>query len=411
MGIERIGRVREALCLDPQFPVVTVGGTNGKGSVCGFLDAVLGQAGYTVGLYTSPHLLVANERIRVGGVKVTDEELCSAFAQVEMGRGQVPLTYFEYFTLAAMVLFVRRKVDVAVLEVGMGGRLDAVNVFDPDVAVIASIDLDHAEFLGTDRRSVAAEKAGIFRPGRPAVCGDPCPPDTLVDRAKELGTRLLRVGRDFSWVERPSGWDFWSTDQSWLALPGPGMTGTFQFGNASTALAALALLRHMLPVSAAAVDRGLCNAFVPGRFQVVDRSPDVILDVAHNPHGARALAASLRALPCTGPTLAVFGAKSNKDIAGVVEAMAGEVSAWFLCDLESPQAARADQLSKVLAEVGVRRDVHRFDSAEAAYKAALESAGGQGRIVVFGSFVTVATVLQTRGRYNSEVFGPAAGLR
>jgi len=396
MGLERIAQVHRALHLEPRFPLITVGGTNGKGSVCAFLESVLGAAGYKVGVYSSPHLLVANERIRIDGLQASDEEICAAFAQVEMGRGQVPITYFEYWTLAAMVLFIQQGVDVAVLEVGMGGRLDAVNLFDADVAVIASIDIDHQEFLGCDRESVATEKAGIFRPGRPAVCGDPAPPVTLSARAKEIGAPLLRAERDFGWAQRASGWDFWSPRQSWLALPPPGLNGAFQYGNASTALAALAAIGARLPVGRVAVERGLRTAFVPARFQIVDRAPEVILDVAHNPHGAKALAANLRARPCAGPTVAVFGMMGNKDTAGVIGAMDGVVSIWITCDLDSPRAASASSLQDALIGCGVGGSVRGYGRAADAFEAALALAGREGRVVVFGSFVTVAAVLQAR---------------
>lgn len=409
MGIERAEKVRQSLRLVPRFPIITVGGTNGKGSVCALSEAILSAGGYRVGLYTSPHLIAVNERIRVGGADASDDEICAALAQVEMGRGQVPLTYFEYLTLAAMVLFCQRDVDIAILEVGMGGRLDAVNIFHPDVAIISSIDVDHQEFLGASRSSVAIEKSGIFRRGRAAVCGDQSPPDALVDRAKEIGARLVLAGRDFGRVQRDSDWDFWSADHIWTGLPLPRLTGAFQLDNASSCLAALAMLRDVRPVARAAIERGLRDVFLPGRFELVARRPEVILDVAHNPHGAKALAASLASLSCDGCTVAVFGMMVNKDITGVIAQLAETMSAWMVCDLDSPRAARAQLLQEELERQGIATGVSRYGSAGEAYTEACRVAGEAGRVVVFGSFVTVAEVMKVRARSTASIRDPITG--
>lgn len=397
MGIERIERVRRALRVVPQCPVITVGGTNGKGSVCALLEAVLRAAGYKVGVYSSPPLLRANERVRIDGRDVSDGEFCAALAQVEVGRGQTQLTYFEYITLAAMILFNQRGVDAAILEVGMGGRLDAVNVFHPDAAIVSAIDLDHMEFLGPTRDRVAVEKAGIFRRGRPAVCGDPSPPETLRQKAQEIGAHLQLLHQDFGYTRTADGWDFWDGGQTWTSLPEPSLKGAFQFDNASSCLAALARLHSSLPVSRAAIEQGLRSAYLPGRFEVVGENPHIILDVAHNPHGAKALAGNLRATPCDGLTVAVFGMKANKDIAGVIGAMKDVISGWMICDLEGPRAARAQQLEQELAREGITYNVFRYSSAACAYTAACRAVGTTGRVVVFGSFVTVADVIKARG--------------
>ncbi len=397
MGTERIESVRRALRLRALCPVITVGGTNGKGSVCALLEAILAAAGYKVGVYSSPPLLRANERIRIEGADVTDSEFCAALAEVEVGRGKVELTYFEYITLAAMIAFNQRCVDVAVLEVGMGGRTDAVNIFDPDVSIISSIDLDHMEFLGSTREQVAVEKSGIFRAGRPAICGDPSPPDTLQQRAADIGANLQLLHRDFDFSREESSWNFRSESVNWEGLPEPSLRGAFQFANASSALAALLQLRHLLPVSRAAVEQGLRRAYIPGRFEVVGQDPKIILDVAHNPHGARALAQNLRTSHCDGLTVAVFGMKVNKDIAGVIRAMKGEVSGWMICGLEGPRGASAQRIEEELNRERITYNVFSYPTPAQAYDDARRAAGTNGRVVVFGSFLTVAEVVRVRG--------------
>ena len=395
LGLDRVEKVRGALGLAPTFPVITVGGTNGKGSVCAMLEAILHLAGYRVGCYTSPHLLRYNERVRVARAEAPDADLAHAFSAVEAARGDVPLTYFEFGTLAALWLFAGKKVEAAVLEVGLGGRLDAVNAFDPDCAVVTTVDIDHVDFLGGDREAIGREKAGIFRAGRPAVCADPAPPASLTRHAAEIEARLLRIGVDFGAVPQGRQWQYWGPRGKRGALPYPALRGTCQLGNAAAAITALESLRERLPVAVNDVRAGLLQADNPGRFQVLPGRPVVILDVAHNPQAARALAASLEAMGRSGRTLAVFAMLKDKDIAGVVDALKSRVDHWFVAGLGGPRGAAAAELERVLAEAAVSA-VTACGDIPAAYMQACDMATENDRIAVFGSFYTVAAVMRVR---------------
>ncbi len=393
LGLDRVRRVKEALGLAPAFPLIIVGGTNGKGSTCAFLEAVLRAAGYTTGLYTSPHLLRYNERVRIAGAEANDADLASAFEKIDAARGDTSLTYFEFGTLGAMLQFIDAGVDVAILEVGLGGRLDAVNVFEGDVAVVTSVDLDHMEYLGDTRELIGFEKAGIFRADRPAICADPAPPASLIQHALAIGSDLRCVDQDFSAQREGDRWTFRGREAHWLALPLPVMAGAFQLRNAAAALAALEAVRDRLPVSEGAIRKGLVSARVPGRFQRIAHAPDVILDVAHNPEAARALAATLHDEPAAGRTLAVVGMLADKDAAGVFAALSGEIDAWWTCTPESSRAREAAALATILrsevssAPISVQPDVN------AALAEARGAAREGDRILVFGSFYTVAAVL------------------
>jgi len=305
LGLGRVSAVRDRLDLAPAFPIITVGGTNGKGSVCAMIEAVLSSAGYHVGLYTSPHLLRYNERIRVARREVDDGALALSFGRVESARAPDSLTYFEFGTLAAMDIFIRSNVDVAVLEVGLGGRLDAVNVFDADCTVVNTVDFDHMEYLGPDRESIGREKAGIFRAHVPAVFGDEDPPASLTAHAADIGAPLFLRGRDYGFNAGHGQWQYWSLQGKRSALPYPALRGAYQLANVATALAALDQIKDRLPVDMGAIRRGLVEVDLPGRFQVMPGRPLVILDVGHNPHAARGLAESLRALPTGGRVIAV----------------------------------------------------------------------------------------------------------
>ena len=393
LGLERVCKVKDALGLAPDFPLIIVGGTNGKGSTCAYLEAILLAAGYKTGLYTSPHLLRYNERVRIAGQDTRDAELVAAFEKVEAARGDTPLTYFEFGTLGAMTQFVDAGVDVAILEVGLGGRLDAVNVFDADVAIVTSVDLDHMEYLGDTREKIGFEKAGIVRAGRPAICADPVPPASLLEHARNMGADLRCANQDFFAQRQADCWTYRGPTRIWPALPRPSMAGPYQLGNAAGALAVLESVRVRLPVSEAAIRQGLVAAQVPGRFQRISRAPDVILDVAHNPQAARALAATLREQPIPGRTLAVVGMLADKDADAVFSALAGEIDAWWTCTPNSPRAREAAALAAILspyagsAPVNVQHDVRT-----ALDKARIEAREGD-RILVFGSFYTVAAVL------------------
>ena len=411
MGLARISQVRDALGLRFDCPVFTVGGTNGKGSTCALLEAILLRAGYRVGCHTSPHLLAFNERARLNGIDASDAQLLPHFAAVERARQSLPepvsLTYFEFTTLAIMHLFASAGLDAVILEVGLGGRLDAVNIVDADCAIVCSVDLDHVAYLGDTREKVGFEKAGIFRAGRPAVCGDPLPPATLVDHARAIGADLWLVGRDFRYEALPaqSGgerrqWSYVGRTLKRAALAWPSLRGANQLLNASAALAALEALRDRLPVSAQDIRLGLAGVELPGRFQVLPGRPTVILDVAHNPHAAAVLAQNLDSMGYFPYTYAVFGAMQDKDVAGILRHLAGAIDHWCVTDLPTPRAAGADVLEAALRAAGVadgpERSVKRFTSPAQAYADALSRATENDRIAVFGSFHTVAGVMAYR---------------
>lgn len=396
LGLARVHAVKTALQLAPSLPVIIVGGTNGKGSTCAYLEAMLTAAGYRVGLYTSPHLLRYNERVRIDNCEVDDAALCAAFSAVETARGPVSLSYFEFGTLAAVWLFARAEVDVAVLEVGLGGRLDAVNVFDPECAIVTSVDIDHTDYLGDTREKIGFEKAGIFRAGRPAICGDDQPPQSLLQHAANIGADLRVMAEAFSVVPEVGSWHY-SGQHEYRNLPNPAMPGRYQLNNAACAIAALETLHERLPVSEAAIRLGLQTAHAAGRFQILPGQPEVVLDVAHNPHAARALAANLQARPGSGKTLALCAMLADKDIAGVVQAMQHEVDEWLLASLDVARGATAQVLHDALREAGVSAPITCSDSVADAWRLACERARENDRICVFGSFYTVARVLQLTG--------------
>ncbi len=396
LSLDRVAEVKQRLSLSPAFPIITVAGTNGKGSACAMLEAILLAAGYRVGLYTSPHLLRYNERVRINGEEASDEDLCVAFAAVEQARGEVSLTYFEFGTLAAAWLFARAGLDAAILEVGLGGRLDAVNAFDTDCAVLTSVDFDHMDYLGDSRLAIGYEKAGIFRAGKPAVCGEFDLPYSVLDHAEKIGANLRRIGPDFGYDGlEPNQWRYTSRDGLRLSLPYPALRGAYQLGNASTCLAALEQLKERLPVAHDDIRRGLLEAVVPGRFQVLPGRPQQIFDVAHNPHAARALTDNLRAMPTTGRVIAVFAMLSDKDIAGVVRAMKEQVDLWLVAGIGQPRGASAEELLRVLEQEGLAQRAEAFPSVAEAYRYACAKATEDDKILVFGSFYTVAEAMQS----------------
>jgi dihydrofolate synthase/folylpolyglutamate synthase len=393
LGLDRVRRVADALALAPRFPVVTVGGTNGKGSTCAYLEAILRAAGHRTGLYTSPHLRRYNERVRIAGNEAGDAALIGAFEAVEAARGDVSLTYFEFGTLAAMAQFVSAGVEVAILEVGLGGRLDAVNLWDADAAIVTGVDLDHQDYLGDTREAIGYEKAGIFRAGRPAICADPDPPERLVAHARAIGADLLRLGPDFA-IERHDGrWNWRGRDRAWTDLPLPAMRGAYQLRNAAGALAALDALAARLPVDAAAIRTGLAAARATGRFQQIAARPEIIVDVAHNPEAARALAGVLAESPARGRTLAVVGMLADKDAAGVIAALRPVVDAWWTCTPPSARARDAAALADSVRAHAPGAAVQVAGAPAEALAAARSAAGENDRIVAFGSFYTVAAVL------------------
>ena len=403
LGLERVAQVKQRLNLQPDFPIITVGGTNGKGSVCAMLESMLHAAGYKVGCYTSPHLLDYNERVRIAKKQASDAELCASFEQIEQARGaafsgesEIPLTYFEFGTLAAMQCFISHKVEVAILEVGLGGRLDAVNVFDSDCAVVTGVDMDHMDYLGDTREQIAFEKAGIFRAGKVAVFGDPDMPEVIAAEAQRIGAKLWRIGSGFGFTPHQGQWDYRGAAGSRNSLPFPSLRGAYQLNNASSVLAALDALKDKLPVSMEAVRRGLVEVSLPGRFQVLPGWPQLILDVAHNPQAARSLAQNLAALP-PARTFAVFAMLRDKDMAGVVRALKGQVNVWLVAGLDVPRGASAAELASVLATEGETAEIQAFSSVENALHHACNVAAENDRIAAFGSFYTVADVMRVRG--------------
>ena len=400
MGLERVGEVKKRMGLQPQCPVVVVAGTNGKGSVCAYLSQIYTQAGFKVGTLTSPHLLRYNERIAVNTRPVEDAAIVASFERIEAARAGISLTYFELNTLAAVDIFIREKVDVMVLEVGLGGRLDAVNVFDADCAVVTSVDLDHQAFLGDTVEQVAFEKAGVFRSGKPAICGQTPPPESLRRHAGEIGAELLLIKRDFDfstlenvqWSYRyhPQNSDGRTRNRN--ALPFPALRGAYQLSNAACALTVLECLGDRLPVDIAAIKRGLLLVENPGRFQVLPGRPLTVLDVGHNTHAARALRRSLINLMFAEKRTAVFSILADKDIDGVLDIVKDQFDEWHIAPLDVPRGMTAEVLVRKLSEHGIE-NVKVFENIEKAYRAALEKAGENDRIVVFGSFHTVAAVM------------------
>jgi len=476
LGLERVAQVKQRLNLQPDFPIIIVGGTNGKGSVCAMLEAILHAAGYRVGCYTSPHLLDYNERVRIAKQQASDVELCASFAKIEQVRGDIALTYFEFGTLAAIQCFISHKVDVAILEVGLGGRLDAVNVFDADCSVVVSIDIDHVDYLGDTREQIAFEKAGIFRKGRVAICADSDVPQALRKHVQEIGAELWCIGSEFGFhlpspacgitsdladvSGRPSRmasssirgtegegrggethvvsisktlsptpegttshstrlsnnasqvagylppvgeglsgggqWNFYSKVGVRNSLPFPALRGAFQLHNASAVLAALDAMKEKLPVSMEAVRRGLVEVQLAGRFQFVPGRPQLILDVAHNPHAARSLAQNLANLP-PARTFAVFSMLKDKDIAGVVQALDEQINVWLVAGIDAPRGATTAELVQMLQNARVRGEVKPCISIANALNEASIRADENDRIAAFGSFYTVAEVMRVRG--------------
>ncbi|MFN3564376.1 MAG: bifunctional tetrahydrofolate synthase/dihydrofolate synthase [Burkholderiaceae bacterium] len=400
LTLDRVRAVAERLDLRFDCPVFVVGGTNGKGSTCAMLDSILRAAGYRVGLYTSPHLLRFNERVKIDGVEVGDASLIEQFEAVEAARGDTSLTYFEFTTLAALRLFAKARLDALVLEVGLGGRLDAVNIVDADCAIVTSIALDHIDYLGPTREHIGFEKAHIYRGGRPASCCDPDPPASLIGVATKLGADLWLSGRDFDHAGDRQQWAYRGRVQRRSGLPYPALRGAGQLLNASGALAALEALTHRLPVGQQAVRQGLLTVQIVGRFQVLPGRPAVILDVAHNPHAAAVTAANLDAMGFYPQTHAVFGMLRDKDIEGVIAEVFDRIDHWHIAPTPGERGSDVWTIAQYLHAAararGVEAPLKLHASIEDAYRAALAAASGDARILVFGSFFTVAGAMRAR---------------
>ncbi len=396
LGLDRVRQVAGQMGLRFDCPVITVAGTNGKGSSCAMLEAILGQAGYRTGTYTSPHLVHFEERCRIRGEMAPAADLLPHFARVEALRGEVSLTYFEFTMLAIFSLMAASALDVVILEVGVGGRLDSVNIIDADCALITSIDIDHTELLGADREAIGREKAGIMRAGKPVVVGDPVPPQSVLDHAAGVGADLWLLGRDFNFSGDKQQWAWAGRGRRYAGLAYPALRGANQLVNASGVLAALAALRDRLPVTAQAVRNGLGMVELPGRFQIISGQPTLVLDVAHNPHSVAALAANLDAMgfyPCTH---AVFGAMADKDLAAMLGRMNPLVDCWYFTDVPTARAASGADLMARWQAQNTRTDASAaiFGDPVHALQAAIAAADPADRIVVFGSFYTVGGVLK-----------------
>lgn len=391
LGLERVARVADRLaCRNPARLVITVAGTNGKGSTLAMLEAILLRAGYRVGCYTSPHLFRYNERLRVQGEPVSDTAFCDAFDRVDKARGDISLTYFEFGTLAALNIMRQQRLDVALLEVGLGGRLDAVNIVDADVALLTSIGIDHTDWLGPDRESIGREKAGIFRAGKPAVCGDPSPPQSVRSEARRLEADLRVLGADYKLQESGRGWHWQGGHGSFRDLPRPALTGAHQLANAASVLMVLEMLREQLPVSREAIESGLKWVALPGRIQKINGRVEQVLDVSHNAHAALALADALRHMPAAGTTYAVMGMMKDKNVQSFVQALQAEVACWYAVGLEPERASNPQQLAEEIRAVVGAVPVASCDSVDEAIDALRGTVKPGDRILICGSFHTVA---------------------
>ncbi|MEZ5462451.1 bifunctional tetrahydrofolate synthase/dihydrofolate synthase [Dokdonella sp.] len=396
LGLDRVSTVWKALGAPaPARVVITVGGTNGKGSTVAFLEAMLAAAGYTVGAFTSPHLLRYNERVRMKGREATDAELTTAFERIEVARGEVPLTYFEFGTLAALLVFAENELDVALLEVGLGGRLDAVNMIDADASIVTTVALDHEDWLGNDREVIGREKAGIFRPGRPAIVGDRDPPQGLIAEARRIGSQLIVAGRDYHAESTEAGW-VWSRGSTRLSLPPTSLDSASQQANAAAAVAALHALADRLDWKVDAIRAGVARAKAPARLQRFAGQPELIVDVAHNPQAAEVLAAWLAGHPAAGRNIALFGALADKDIIGIVGPLSEVVDSWYLAglDAESSRGLDVSALAQRLESSGVIDVCARHVNVADALAEALDQAGPNDRVIAFGSFFVASAALR-----------------
>jgi dihydrofolate synthase / folylpolyglutamate synthase len=395
LGLERCNEIAQTLQLTrPAKTVVTVAGTNGKGSSVAMLESIWRAAGYTVGTYTSPHLLAYNERIRLNGEAATDADICAAFEQVERARDGRPLTYFEFGTLAALTIFSEAMLDVAILEVGLGGRLDAVNIIDADVSLITAIGIDHVEFLGTTRSAISLEKAGIMRPGKPAVCSDIDVPQSLRIYSQELPTKLEILGDTYRFSDDGETWSWWSGDAQIANLPKPNLFGDHQLANAAGVLKVVALLQTQLPTRDGDIARGLHNTKLQGRFQVIPGEIEVVLDVAHNVQAVEIFLRTLQLLEPRKRTHVILGMMRVKDREGVMRLLAPIADSWCLASVNAPRGASSKELQESLTKViGKRGKARLHDSVAAAYTAAKSSAQAGDRIIALGSFIVVAEIL------------------
>lgn len=390
LGLERVKAVAAQLqVLSPACPVIIVGGTNGKGSTVAGLEAIYRAAGYSVGAFTTPILYKHNEQVRINGQLASDQAFCQAFERIEAARGDISLTPFEFCTLAALWLLQAQPLDVLLLEVGLGGRLDAVNIMDADVAVVTSIGIDHVEWLGNTREAIGAEKAGIFRPHKSAVCGETDVPLSLIQYANQLGTPLYCQGKAFSYEEKNTSWSWQGGQHHYTNLP----LSTLAIQNMSTVLMVVTLLEHRLPLTRAAIDKGLSAVRLPGRIQIKSGPITHIYDVSHNPASVALLAKRLDSMPCQGKTYGVFSMLGDKDITESLNGIKQKIEGWYVAPLACKRAASLASLQQAFQQAEIK-EVNYFSHIEEAYQAAKHQAQSGDRIIVFGSFHTIAEVTQ-----------------
>jgi dihydrofolate synthase/folylpolyglutamate synthase len=394
LGLDRIHKVAKNLdLLSPSFPVLTVAGTNGKGSCVALLDTILKAQGYKTGNYTSPHLIHYNERIKLGGINVSDVKIIKAFEAINKARGNISLTYFEFGTLAAMLIFTQENIDVAILEVGLGGRLDAANLWDASLALITSIAIDHVDWLGDNRDIIAVEKSGIMRKDMPVISGEPNPPKTIASEAQRVGANLYQINQDFSYSDNQQNWT-WKGWKTQYLLPYPSLQGEFQLNNAATVIAGITAIKPLLPVSADSIKQGLLQATAPGRLQVIFQSPQWLIDVAHNPHAAKALAAHLKKEPVRGKTIALFSMLKDKDINEVLSIMDKYIDEWHIFGLKGSRGLSINELKQVFAHQRISGDIFSYKNLSSACKALKNIANIEDRVVAFGSFLVVSDVIE-----------------
>lgn len=394
LGLERIRKVAKNLdLLSPSFPIITVAGTNGKGSSVAMLDAILTAEGYKTGSYTSPHLIDYNERIKLGNFNVSDELIINAFEKINDARVDISLTYFEFSTLAAMLIFTQEKVDVAILEVGLGGRLDAANLWDASLALITSIDIDHVDWLGDDREKIAIEKSGIMRKNTPVICGDPCPPKTILSEAQRIGAQLSQLNKDFSFSHKQENQWSWTNKDIKYTLPYPSLKGDFQLNNAATVIAGLTALKPTLETSKKAREEGLINVTAQGRLQILSASPEWLIDVAHNPHAAEQLAKFLKQNPITGETYALFSMLQDKDINRVLSIMDEHIDEWHIVGLEGTRGLTINELKQQITRHNIQDNIIAHNNVFDACQSLENITKSKDRVVAFGSFLVVSDVI------------------
>ncbi len=399
LGLERASQVFFTLNPDYVKPAtITVAGTNGKGSCIAYLEAIYRAQGYRVGAYTSPHILKYNERIKIDGQPLSDAQICDAFERIESVRGETTLSYFEFGTLAALDIFSRSHIDIQLLEVGMGGRLDAVNIVDPDVSIISSIDIDHVDWLGKTREAIGLEKAGIFRTATPAIIGDPDPPVTIIKKAEDERIPLYRIDKDFRYKKSSTDWDWFSANRQLLSLPEPGLKGEHQYRNASSAILAITLLQETLPVSESSIRQGLATTKLTGRFQLIDGKIPILMDVGHNPQATRTLVEYLQHHFQGKRIHAVFSMMKDKDIAGVLELMNPVVYDWFFAPLANPRTVSEPVMREIFLNNSISRISLGYKNFSEAFAAAEKQSQEGDLLLVFGSFFLVSECLIELGK-------------